>query len=194
MNMQVLEARRDMSGGYKLDVTRGQRVGRVSSEWFSRPDDERYLSLSDLARTVRGRSERSRTRVLESELIHVEASRSDPERLALILPDADAPIAPTHWSFGQLASLVGTPAAYLRQLPAALARINLQYGPSSHRAEQIKTFEIEDGRVPEPLRLAKHDERTTNGECDEALPAFLADEEDEPSEEEDKALHAVAAE
>ncbi len=36
---------------------------------------------------------------------------------------------------------------YLRQLPAALAGINLQYGLTSHRAEQIKTLEIEDGRV-----------------------------------------------
>ncbi|NJL50204.1 MAG: DUF932 domain-containing protein, partial [Blastochloris sp.] len=60
MNMQVLDARRDTSGGYKVDVSRGERIGRVSSEWFSRPDDERFLSLSDLARTVRGRSERSR--------------------------------------------------------------------------------------------------------------------------------------
>src|SRR6185437_6455289 len=97
MNMQVLDARRDMSGGYKVDVRRGERVGRVSSEWFSRPDDERYLSLSDLARTVRERSERSRTRVVESALIHVEANRSDPERLSLLLPGADAPVAPTHW-------------------------------------------------------------------------------------------------
>ena len=32
MNMQVLDARRDLSGGYKVDVTRGERVGRVSSE------------------------------------------------------------------------------------------------------------------------------------------------------------------
>jgi hypothetical protein len=45
MQGQVLEARRDVSGGYKVDVGRGERVGRVSSEWFSRPDDERYLSL-----------------------------------------------------------------------------------------------------------------------------------------------------
>ncbi len=36
------------AGGYKVDVSRGERVGRVSSEWFSRPADERYLSLSDL--------------------------------------------------------------------------------------------------------------------------------------------------
>ncbi|MGE0294739.1 MAG: DUF932 domain-containing protein [Hyphomonadaceae bacterium] len=147
MNMQVLDARRDSSGGYKVDVRRGERVGRVSSEWFSRPDDERYLSLSDLARTVRERSERSRTRVVESTLIHVEANRSDPERLSLLLPGADAPVAPTHWSFGQLASLVGAPAAYLRQLPAALAGINLQYGLTSHRAEQVKTLELEGGRV-----------------------------------------------
>lgn len=147
MNMQVLEARRDVSGGYKVDVGRGQRIGRVSSEWYSRPNDERFLSLDELARAVRGRAERSRTRVVETALIHVEANRSDPERLSLILPGAEAPVAPTHWSFGQLAAQVGAPAAYLRQLPAALAGINLQYGLTSSRAEQIKTLETDDGRV-----------------------------------------------
>ena len=147
MNMQVLDARRDASGGYKVDVSRGSQVGRVSSEWFSRPDDERYLSLNELASSVRGRSERSRTRVVETALIHVVASRNDPERLALMLPGAAAPVAPTHWSFGQLASQVGAPAAYLRQLPAPLAAINLQYGLTSNRAEQIKTLETDNGRV-----------------------------------------------
>ena len=147
MNMQVLDARNDSTAGYKVDVGRGQRVGRVSSEWFARPDDERYLSLDDLCNTVRARSERSQTRVVESALIHVEANRSDAERLSLILPGADAPVSPTHWSFGQLASLVRAPAAYLRQLPAPLAAINLQYGLTSHRAEQVKTFETEDGRI-----------------------------------------------
>lgn len=147
MNMQVLEARRDVSGGYKVDVSRGERVGRVSSEWFSRPHDERFLSLGELAGAVRGRAERSRTLVVETALIHVEANRTDPERLSLILPGAEAPVAPTHWSFGQLAAQVGAPAAYLRQLPAALAGINLQYGLTSNRAEQIKTLETEEGRV-----------------------------------------------
>jgi hypothetical protein len=147
MNMQVLDARRDPTGGYKVDVTRGERIGRVSSEWFSRPADERYLSLSALYDDVHRRTERSRTRVVESALIHVEADRNDPERLSLILPGANTAVAPTHWSFGQLASLVGAPAAYLRQLPAALAGINLQYGLTSNRAEQIKTLEIENGRT-----------------------------------------------
>ncbi len=128
-------------------VTRPAVTRCVSSEWFSRPADERYLSLSELARSVRDRADRSRTRVVESALIHVEANRNNPERLALILPGTDTAIAPTHWSFGQLASLVGAPAAYLRQLPAALAGINLQYGLTSNRAEQIKTLETDDGRT-----------------------------------------------
>jgi hypothetical protein len=145
--IEVLEPETQRAAGYKVDVTRGQRVGRVSSEWFSRPDDERYLSLSDLMASVKDRAERSRTRTVESAAVRVEASREDPARLALVLPGADQPAAPTHWSFGQLASLVGAPASYLRQLPAALAGINLQYGLSSHRAEQIKTLETDDGRT-----------------------------------------------
>ena len=147
MNMQILDASRDASSGYRVDVSRGERVGRVSSEWFSRPADQRYLSLNELALTVRDRTDRSRTRVVESALIHVEANRTDPERLALMLPGSDTPVAPTHWSFGQLASQVGAPAAYLRQLPASLAGINLQYGLTANRAEQIKTLETDDGRV-----------------------------------------------
>ena len=99
--------------GYKVDISRGQRIGRVSSEWFNRPADERYLSLTDLHNTVKRRSERSKTRIVESEAIRVEAARDNPERLMLMLPAAPAPVAPTHWSFGQLTSLVGAPATYL---------------------------------------------------------------------------------
>jgi hypothetical protein len=145
--VEILDAARGCDGGYKVDVNRGQRIGRVSSEWFSRPADERYLSLSDLFAAVRGRTERSRTRTVESAAIRVEANRDDAERLTIALPGSEAPVVPTHWSFGQLASLVGAPAAYLRGLPAPLAGINLQYGLTSHRAEQVKTLEIENGRV-----------------------------------------------
>jgi hypothetical protein len=145
--VEILDSARNGASGYKVDVARGKRVGRVSSEWFSRPADERYLSLSELFTAVRGRTERSKTRTVESAAIRVGAARDDAERLELMLPGADVPVAPTHWSFGQLASLVSAPASYLRQLPAPLAGINLQYGLTSHRAEQVKTLEIEDGRV-----------------------------------------------
>jgi hypothetical protein len=85
------------AGGWKVDVSRGERNGRVSSEWFNRPDDERYLSLDDLWANVKGRSERSRTRVVQTADIRVEAARDNPERLHLMLPKAQEPVAPTHW-------------------------------------------------------------------------------------------------
>jgi hypothetical protein len=136
-----------VTSGFKVDVSRGQRVGRVSSEWFSRPDDERYLSLSELYGAVRSRADRATARTVESRAVRVEASRDNAERLALIVPGRDAPVAPTHWSFGQLCSLVGAPSGYLRDLPAPLAGINLQHGLLTHRGELVKTLEAEDGRV-----------------------------------------------
>ena len=95
-DFDVLVPARRSQAGYKVDVTRGERVGRVSSEWFSRPADERFLSLTELFASVSGRAERSRTRTVESAAVRVEARRDDPERLALILPGSDAPVAPTH--------------------------------------------------------------------------------------------------
>lgn len=142
--MKIINGRPE-SGGYKVDVSCGGQNGRVSSEWFSRPYDEKYLSLSELYASVKRRAEQSKTRTVESAAIRVEAHHDDPEKLALVLPDADAPVAPTHRSFGQLASLVGAPAAYMRQLPAPLAGINLQYGLTNHRAEQVKTMEVANG-------------------------------------------------
>ncbi|UQR65070.1 DUF932 domain-containing protein [Bradyrhizobium sp. C-145] len=136
-----------VSSGFRVDVSRGERIGRVSSEWFSRPDDERYLSLTDLHDTVRRRADFARTRTIESRAVRVEASRDNAERLALIVPGRSEPVAPTHWSFGQLCSLVGAPTSYMRQLPAPLAGINLQHGLLSHRGELLKTLEADDGRV-----------------------------------------------
>lgn len=136
-----------VSAGYKVDISRGERIGRVSSEWFSRPDDERYLSLSSLYAAVRARADRATARTVESRAIRVEASRDDAERFALIVPGREEPIAPTHWSFGQMCSLVGAPAGYMRQLPAPLAGINMQHGLLSHRAELVKTLEADDGRI-----------------------------------------------
>lgn len=138
---------RPASAGYKVDVSRGQRIGRVSSEWFSRPDDERFLSLSSLHAAVKARAERATARTVETRDVKVEASRDDAERLALLVPGRDGPVMPTHWSFGQLCSLVGAPSGYLRQLPAPLAAINMQHGLLSHRAELMKTLETDDGRV-----------------------------------------------
>ena len=76
--LNAVHATADQRGAFKVDVSRGERIGRVSSEWFSRPADERYLSLSELFGAVSGRAERSRTRTAESAAIRVEAKRRPP--------------------------------------------------------------------------------------------------------------------
>ena len=147
MTHPIQAAQAELAPGYKVDISRGQRIGRVSSEWFSRPEDERYLSLNELFEAVRARAEVATARTVETCAIRVEAASDNPERLALLLPDREAPLAPTHWSFGQLCSLVGAPSGYLRQLPAALAGINMQHGLLAHRGELVKTLETVDGRT-----------------------------------------------
>jgi len=138
---------RPVSSGFKVDISRGERIGRVSSEWFWRPDDERYLSLPELHQAAKSRADHARTRTVESSMIRVEATRDNAERLALIVPGERQPLAPTHWSYGQLCSLAGAPSSYMRQLPAPLAAINLQHGLLNHRAELVKTLEMDDGSV-----------------------------------------------
>ncbi|MDK4741365.1 DUF932 domain-containing protein (plasmid) [Rhizobium sp. CB3171] len=138
---------RPIAAGFKVDISRGERIGRVSSEWFSRPDDERFLSLTDLYDTVRSRADRAQARTIESAAIRVEATRDNADRLELLVPGQRQAFAPTHWSYGQLCSLVGAPATYMRQLPAPLAAINLQHGLLNHRAELVKTLEMDDGRL-----------------------------------------------
>ena len=147
MTNLVPAADRPVGGAYRVDISRGRNIGRVSSEWFSRPDDERFLSLTDLHEVVRARADRATTRVVDSKAIRVEARSDSPERLSLMVPDEERPVAPTNWAFGQLCSLVGAPASYLRELPAALAGINLQHGLVAHRGEQVKLLQTDDGRT-----------------------------------------------
>ncbi|SEJ91923.1 hypothetical protein SAMN05518849_11850 [Sphingobium sp. AP50] len=136
-----------ISGAYGVDISRGRNVGRVSSEWFSRPDDEKFLSLDALYNSVRHRAAQAQTCIVESRAVRVDARADNAERLSLFIPGEEEPIAPTNWSFGQLASLVGAPASYLRNLPAALAGINLQHGLLRHRAEQVKLLKTNEGRT-----------------------------------------------
>lgn len=146
MNIQT-QNQQPVNGAYKVDISKGQRIGRVSSEWFSRPDDEKYLSLSELFDSVKARADDATTRTVATADILVDAQRDDGERLRLTIPGREEVVRPTHWSFGQLCTLVGAPAAYMRQLPASLAGINLQYGLCNHRRELVKTLETDDGEV-----------------------------------------------
>ena len=84
--MTLTQNEQPVSSGFRVDVSRGERVGSVSSEWFSRPDDERYLSLTDLYDAVRRRAECAQARTVESRAVKVEAACDNSERLALLVP------------------------------------------------------------------------------------------------------------
>lgn len=107
---------------FKVDPSRGEHSGRVASEWYSRPADERYLTLDSLFAFVSSRAEHSRTRTIESRAVRIEAPSAEADALSVILPGSDTPLFSTHWSFGQLCSLVGAPAGYLRGMPVASPR------------------------------------------------------------------------
>jgi hypothetical protein len=107
--MTLTQNEQPVSSGFRVDVSRGERVGRVSSEWFSRPDDEHYLSLTDLHDAVRRRADRAQARTVESRAVRVEATRDDAERLALIVPGRDEPIAPPIGALGNCAGLSARP-------------------------------------------------------------------------------------
>ena len=123
---------------FKVNVHKGSLDGSVSSQWFSRPHDQRFLNLNDLADHVRARSDSALQNIIDVKDIRVNASMDDPEKLMLAFNDTE--VAPTNWSFGQLSSLSGAPAGYLRKLPSAIAGINLQYGLQNLRTENAKLY------------------------------------------------------
>ncbi|WP_276931476.1 DUF932 domain-containing protein [Elstera cyanobacteriorum] len=129
---------------WKIDPHRGQLISEVSRQWLTRPDDQKFLSLADLETFLRDRTERSREAKLTPSAIRIEASSNNPDRIALHLPNHETAL-PTHWSFGRLAQLAGAPAGYLRQLPATLAAINLQWGLAD-KNDQIQVQTLTDGK------------------------------------------------
>ena len=107
----------------------GIQLHELHTQWATRRDDERFLSLADLKAHVQARKNESWTATPNTAAMQVIPSEAgvaisvfDPtagQRRELIL---------TNWAFGQLSQYASSPAAYLRKLPPELAAINLQWG------------------------------------------------------------------
>lgn len=137
---QVIEMAKAAGGTYQTAATsKGSTKNAVSSQWWKRPDDQKFLSLGSLYDHVKAAADASVAGVYEAKQLRVVASKTDADRLEIALPGGDL-AAPTHWSFSQAAQLVGAPAGYLRELPAAIAAINLQYGLTAYRGELVKSY------------------------------------------------------
>ena len=94
---------------FKVNPHKGEVISKVSSQWFSRPDDQRFLSLSELESAVHKRSAAASQEIVDVKSIYVDADRNNPDALTLGFNNVTN-ISPNHWSFGQLSSLAGAPA------------------------------------------------------------------------------------
>lgn len=143
------------AGAFKVgNLSAGEVRSDLSKQWISRPADERFLSLDDLHANALARRETTFEQRADTKLVEFIAPEpkviEDTHRMTVGLSDGRE-VAPTHWSFGQLASLAGAPAGYLRKLPSQIVADALSYGMRYNRQnEAIKLY----GRDGLDLRAA----------------------------------------
>jgi hypothetical protein len=98
---------------------------RATREWASRPNDERYTSLLDMREHFAHQKANSRQAIVSSRQIELQPHEDN--GLKLVGPSGNG-FEPNHWSFGQLSTLAGAPAGYLRKLPSPMACDCINYG------------------------------------------------------------------
>lgn len=111
-------------------------LNQASTQWSTRPEDERFTSLTALAEHAENARQNSSAKVLATRAISAAPVEGNDKGLVVVGPNG-APVAPTHWAFGQLAQRAGAPAAYLRNLPAPIAADCINYGLGSRDVEDI---------------------------------------------------------
>lgn len=129
-------------------------ISKASHEWFTRPADQRFVSLPELHEHVSHYRTFSRANVLANRDLMVAPVDDDPRGLVAIDKQSEEPHQLTHWSFGQLSGLAGAPAGYLRTIPGPLAADCLNYGLHLAReVESVGLLTYKNGGEPE-LRAA----------------------------------------
>lgn len=104
-----------------------QTLMQANHQWSTRPDDERFLSLTALDNYVQAQRQHSAAKIVSSRALTASPVEGDHEAMMLTGPNG-APVNLTNWSFGQLAARAGAPAGYLRNIPTPLAADCLNYG------------------------------------------------------------------
>lgn len=121
------------------NFSKGETRGDLSKQWISRPADQRFLSLDALRDAVNARADRSREDQIITKKVEFFApepkTADDLHRLSVGLPGGRE-VAPTHWSFGQLAGLAKAPSSYLRTLPSQIVADALIYGMRYNRGQE----------------------------------------------------------
>lgn len=100
-------------------------IFKANKQWSSRPADQRFDSIETAYQQSLSYAATAVEKAdVQPATLRVEADKGE----VLLVGKGSVPARLTHWSFGQLASRVGAPASYLRELPATLAAQNLNHG------------------------------------------------------------------
>ncbi len=128
---------------------RGEARNDLAKQWIARPADQKFLSLTDLHRSVSARAEasvESRIDTRKIEFLAPEQPRTIEEthHLSVGLQNG-AEAHPTHWSFGQLCTLAKAPAGFLRELPSQHVADILEHRMRwSRQNEAVKLYQHGD--------------------------------------------------
>ena len=101
-------------------------ITTASTQWASRPKDQRYLDVPSLQAAVEARKVVSRE--IERLPLHALGVGFDRDANNVFLKLPNMQMELSNWSFGQLCREAGAPADYMRRLPAQLSAANLQNG------------------------------------------------------------------
>ena len=120
---------------------------QASNQWASRPNDERFTSLHDLADHCQSQRDNSRQAVLSSRAFHAAPVEDDNNGLVLIGPKGN-PVLPSNWSFGQMAARADCPVGYMRRLPAPIAADCINWGLRNRDVEEVGILLRKDNTSP----------------------------------------------
>jgi len=130
---------------------------QCSEQWMKRPADERFLSLDEMAAKKQTIRDNSAANVVSNRALKFRPHPGNPDKGITIEGSNGALYDPTHYSFGQIASLAKAPAGYLRTLHPALVADALNYGMQFNRDVEevgvLRTKTIVEGNPVEHVEL-----------------------------------------
>lgn len=120
----------------------------ASAQWATRPEDQRFETLTALHDKVHGR--RMKSRSADVDFDRVEAYVYDGQ---LLINSAIEPCEPSNWGFSQLASGVGAPVGYLRTLPPPMVADLLNHGIKNTKRQTVKFMTVASDTPEAPNTL-----------------------------------------
>ena len=129
-------------------IAHGIGNSTVSSQWYNRPDDQKFLSIDEMLTYKKADAKSLTSRIVDTHRLNIIGTpdEKNPSRGSITVEYDDENgrenmNTPTNWSFNQLSQLAGAPSGYLRNLPAELAADNLMWGLRHNRGKElIKTY------------------------------------------------------